>query len=423
MMRVRQNLSIFLLILAGSAPLWGKADSPANSGTGKSSGVIYVNAKAKAKGDGTSWQKPFTDLGDALAIRGPREIWVAGGIYKPGRGSDSTGATFLLDTGVTLYGGFAGKEKHRQDAKPSANITILSGDIGKSSDLSDNAWTVVTTTERNRIDGFHITDGHGNSNYAAGVVGLGDLEISRCVFISNLSKYGTGGLALFGGSPTVRECIFTKNSGQTAGAINAASSNPAILNCIFFDNESTTWAGAVLFQAVGYGTIGNSTFHGNSAPIGSGLTVVAGEPGFLSKVEVGNSIFWKNQYKGSKEARESEVNISQVNRNNNVEFMMVSCIVKGGTDPKSTGVQVQDTVLTSTEFHSVRDIDPMLKIEKKGVGLAGPDGVYFTSDDGLNVEIRSPAINTGTNLPLVSSDILGRPRMIGGFTDIGAFEN
>jgi hypothetical protein len=422
---MRLDRAIYVGILSGIGLAIGWAATPSKGPLQKEPakvGIIYVDARAKSTGDGTSWSKAFKDLSTALSKGKALEIWVAAGTYKPGNGSDSIGSTFNLDSGTTLYGGFLGGEKEKAQAQPSLNVTRLSGDIGKPGDNKDNANTVVLTTDANVIDGFHIKDGFSKNDFPAGVLGRGNVEISRCVFIDNHATKGPGALSLYGGYQSIHECIFTNNSGTTAGAIYTAKCSPLILNCIFHENTSATWAGGILLQALEVGRIVNSTFYGNSAPMGSAVAIVAGEAGIESKIEVGNCIFWKNQFRGKKGDRESEIIVEQINLNNSVELHVISSIVQGGTKPTSVGIRIMDTTRTHTQFKSVHDIDPKFIIEKPGMDLIGQDKRYFTLDDGLNVQFDSPAIGAGSSIYLTDIDILGNPRISGPKTDLGAYE-
>lgn len=77
-----------------------------------------------------------------------KEIWVAGGIYKPmyspadknfgtDQGSDNA---FLLVKDVKLYGGFAGTETQLSQRNWQLNQTVLSGEIQEDAIMSNNAF-------------------------------------------------------------------------------------------------------------------------------------------------------------------------------------------------------------------------------------------------------------------------------------------
>src|SRR5262245_44084103 len=68
-----------------------------HAGTGST--TIYVDAAAAPGGHGGSWQAAFRDLQDALdqvneLYSGAVEVRIAGGVYKPGRGTLNRTASF-----------------------------------------------------------------------------------------------------------------------------------------------------------------------------------------------------------------------------------------------------------------------------------------------------------------------------------------
>ncbi len=119
----------------------------------------YVDFSADGIDNGTSWADAFNDLQDAITTaEAGEEIWVAAGLYIPGTTRE---ASFELQHGVAVYGGFNGTEDYRHQRNPRANITILSGEIGNPSIKTDNTYHVITTasTHENRLDETAILDG------------------------------------------------------------------------------------------------------------------------------------------------------------------------------------------------------------------------------------------------------------------------
>jgi len=92
--------------------------------------TIFVDQAAIGANDGSSWQDAFADLQDALTVaQAGDEIWVAAGAYKPDGGTGERTMSFVVPSGVQLYGGFVGTEQFLSKRDWVAHETILSGDL------------------------------------------------------------------------------------------------------------------------------------------------------------------------------------------------------------------------------------------------------------------------------------------------------
>jgi predicted outer membrane repeat protein len=171
--------------------------------------------------EGRSWSTPKATVQAGLTAAvyfGGCEIWVAQGTYTPTMGSDPN-ATFQLEEGVDLYGGFVGGESYRDERNWETNTTILSGDLG-----TENTYHVVTGADDSMIDGFTIADG-------------------------DATDYDTndngGGMLNEGVSPTVVNCTFTNNSAwEWGGGMYNANASPIVTNCVFLNNEGSGYIGS-----------------------------------------------------------------------------------------------------------------------------------------------------------------------------------
>lgn len=238
--------------------------------------VVYVNEMIVG-GDGTSWQKAYSDLQQAITkanqiLAGTSsdvcvDIFVAKGIYHPSRTGDRT-AFFNIPGRVHLYGGFAGDGTQHRDW--TINKTVLSGDLDDDGLDDDDSYHVLEHIRPNEgmmkiatiLDGFSIEGGNANKNppaYSgendgAGLYiwdGYGGLKmtIKNCVFKNN-SSLGTGGGIYvynnsFYGYLFICDCLFENNkAAQGAGLAlpvdnvnNGGAVKTYLQNCTFSNNR------------------------------------------------------------------------------------------------------------------------------------------------------------------------------------------
>ena len=339
----------------------------------------YVNSLATGLNNGQSWANAYTDLQSALTstqLHSGDQVWVAQGTYKPTSGSDRT-ATFALKVdGVQVYGGFAGNETLLAQRDWVHHVTILSGDIGKSGDNSDNSYHVVTTTNLTSaavLDGFTITAGNGNG--------------------SSVDQQRGAGMCNTSSSPTLTNLIFYSNStNNTSGGLFNSSSSPTLTNVIFSSN-STIYAGGGMYNyASSSPTLTNVTFSNNSANFGGGMENYASSSPTLT-----NCILWGDKALGPA--------VAEIDNESAGSVTVSYSDVQGGW---------------------------------AGTGNINADPRFVDPAHGdLHLQAGSPAIDAGTNtfsLPgttnnlVPSFDLDNNPRPVdggtgrGAITDMGAYE-
>ncbi|HRQ73398.1 MAG TPA: GC-type dockerin domain-anchored protein [Phycisphaerales bacterium] len=212
--------------------------------------VLRVDAGATGANDGTSWADAFVDLQDALgAAQAGDEVWVASGVYTPSA-TDAT-ASFVLRSGVGLYGGFAGWESSREQRDWRTNETVLSGDIGRD-DVIGSGQYWYTTWERNSANCGHVVVGSGVDETAV----LDGFTISNGATGPDGTPAGDplmfgSGLYVVAGCPTVRNCTFLHNLAAFAagGAVYCLDAGPTFTGCAFLENYVHLGDGAGLHVA------------------------------------------------------------------------------------------------------------------------------------------------------------------------------
>lgn len=269
------RIFIFLLILPAGLDWHSAAITGASAATASS--VLYV--KPGASGTCASWATACelqTALG--LAVTGD-QVWVAAGTYKPTASTNRT-LSFQLKGGVAVYGGFPAGGGDWSTRSWKTNLTRLSGDIGSSGLISDNSYHVVLADGVDAtaiLDGFTISGGNANGSSSSYYDCGGGMAISNAspslkniLFTENSGVYGAG-LYVYNGSPFLMDVTFDLNSSTYAGGgmVNYLCS-PTLKNVTFSANSATDYGGGL----DNYGSspsLTNVTFSGNSAPTGGGL--------------------------------------------------------------------------------------------------------------------------------------------------------
>lgn len=249
--------------------------------------IRYVNADADAGGDGTSWDKAYQNVQDAindLASRAsvPGEVWVAAGTYQPtallveGKGST---AAFIMADGISVYGGFeAGamdKSLRAKGAQPwaykqktvfkASGYEVEKGCTWTSSEYKwsitgSGSWHVVwfagkngaAFTQETVLDGVTImggnaldnSDGIKDSDKGAGVYMAGNAYLNNCIVTEN-SASGNGGAVYLNGGRVTGSLIYNNNAGDNGGGVYMDNSG-LVLRSMVTNNSATNGAGVYM---------------------------------------------------------------------------------------------------------------------------------------------------------------------------------
>ncbi len=122
----------------------------------------------------------------------------------------------------------------------------------------------------------------------------GNLTLSKCTFEANISHDSGGGLhrgtEKVGEAITIDQCIFTRNSAFTGGAISVQGSNH-ISNCIFNGNSATD-VGCLKFIETPKTSLVNCTITGNTAK--SGAVLVRDDNSYGNEISLVNCTLTAN---------------------------------------------------------------------------------------------------------------------------------
>jgi hypothetical protein len=352
--------------------------------------VIRVDSSSEASApDGQTWANAYRDLQSAVdaadAVHGG-EIWVAAGVYT----AVLADSVLCMKQGVCMYGGFAGAETARDERDWYANVTTIDG---------EGVRRCVTGADKVVLDGFTMTRGFAHEGGGMLNDWTSSPTIRNCVFSDNTGQDSGGGMANGGtvfemencqflrnwarsgagvsnvtSSVLFRNCIFsantTVNNGDGGGMYNRASS-PMLVNCVFSENSGNE-GGAIFNGGLSLPTIFNCTFAENDA---NDATIYNADGSWAT---ITNSIMWNTS----------------------------------GGDRMIQDASLPGSVIT---YSCIREYD-------SGIGNISSDPLFQNAPDDLRLQPGSPCIDTATaeGAPVADIDGVLRSRETG--IDMGSYE-
>jgi hypothetical protein len=287
--------------------------------------------------------------------------------------------------------------------------------------------SICSPNIRNNIfkDNIALSDGGAIANYAL-FGGICSSKIINCYFLNNVA--GVAGAifnySYYGNcSVIVGQCFFGGNKAGSGGAICNYSSkginNPTIYNSTFIANSASNGGngGAIYNSSSGegieIGTISpkvvNCVLTLNSAYSGGAISNMESGGTILS--EVSNCTFTKNSIFSSGFGQ-SIFSYQSINTNLLLNNVIANCIFWNNPVIKTEVYNYKSTSNLTNCIYSDGTIDgtinpqtgntftSCIEADPKFVNannVAGADGIYRTVDDGLNLQLGSPAINAGDN--------------------------
>jgi hypothetical protein len=390
-----------------------------------------------------------------------------GGMYNSGSSPILTDCTF----NGNACSGSGGAMENRFGSKPTLTNCTFIGNSAKygGGGMGNRLDSNTTLTGCTFTDNSAGSDGGGICNY------LSFPTLTNCTFTENSAASRGGGVYnQYDSSPTLNNCTFFKNSALHGGAMyndgEDGSCNPVMNNCTFNDNtaddyggaignsyssptltnctftaNSAHWRGGAMYNIVGSLVLKNCVFSGNSADSGGGMD------NSFNTLVLNNCLFTGNsgEYVGGIDnfnnhlfltnctfAGNSSVTISS---SHYCILDITSCIFWGNA---GAAISSYDEVVVTVNYSDLQggwpgegniDIDPCFTDPGYWGNRDDPNIVVEPNDpnavwvDGdYHLLPGSPCINTGdpNYVPEPNeTDLDGKPRVIGGRIDMGAYES
>jgi hypothetical protein len=358
----------------------------------------------------TSWATAATNIQEAVDAAPPGAMiivtngtYAAGGRATPATGDGATNRV-TVDKPLTLL------------SVNGPGVTVIQGQIPGA---TNGGMRCVYLTNGATLAGFTMTNGSGGV-YCESTSAV----LTNCVLAGNSAAQGGGA---WGG--TLNNCVLTGNSATDWSGGGAADS--ALNNCTLTGN-SASWDGG---GAAG-STLNNCTLTGNGAYEGGGAAYCtlnncaltrnpAGFGGGAYGGMLNNCVLTGNSATnwGGGGAANATLNNCTLTDNSAVYgggasyCTLNNCIVYFNTAANGANYR-QD------QYGGVFNYCCSTPLPTNGVGNITNAPLFVDYAGGnLRLQSNSPCINAGNNAyVVVSTDLDGNPRIVGGTVDIGAYE-
>lgn len=397
--------------------------------------VFYVDsANVSGVYDGLSWATAFNKLEDGLsqaALSTGSNVWVAKGTYSP-----PANQSFKMGRTTQVYGGFSNNSTDFSQRDWKANPTILKG---SGAGVFDNDYLndAGNVTGWAILEGFTITGGNNTKGGAGMYNKYASPDLKNIIFVDNQTT-GSGGAFYSEGSSSILTDVTFKNNiaGADGGAIYVTQiGNKLTYTSLVFINNRANNGGAIANLGNNANLdIVNTVFENNYASLGGAVYNTS-----VWSINFTNTIFAGNtagstatvHNAGSGKSVYLNVSFSKNTATNNITLstgQAISLITNSVFWGNSTG-------FTNASFYSCYGQTGGISSPFANADIpAGPDGIWKTKDDGIQLKYEAGTINKGNaltdgNTNLSSSminaakkDVLGTNRGAAATYDLGAYE-
>lgn len=372
---------------------------------------LYV--KTDGTGDGSSWEQATNDLSTALAMAAlvkegygtSPEIWVAEGTYYGN--TSSSYASFILNNGTKLYGGFAGTETSIAERDIQAHPTILDGQNNQR--VLYHNYDYYNYNDLVVVDGFTVRNGY-SYDAGGGAYLYGNFEVRNCRFLNNEALSSGGAVYVSGNngneSYNFINCEFNGNrTVYQGGAVCNFSDRTCFFNCKISGNYAEHQGGGIY----GGRKMVNCEISNNTAELSSGVYDFADS---LVNCDIVGNVSTGNNYAGLM----------------GFHGVMINTVVWGNIANNQPCNIVDYTGMTAynSAVAGLENYEGVINLSANNFGSdANQNYPFFVSPENADYRLRSGSalIDAGTaynNLP--AYDMAGESRVYGNAVEIGCYE-
>jgi uncharacterized repeat protein (TIGR01451 family)/gliding motility-associated-like protein len=367
----------------------------------------------------------------------------AGVLVNAGDDSYNSLSTDLAGTTRVLNGAIDIGAYERNDANRFYVNTDLTTGNNNGSDW-DNAYqslyTALANTSENNVDTIYIANNTISASttfeVSHDVVILGGYDPATDTRTSFTTLDGGGSITVIKTSDLTSSSLFdhlviqnglaSMSSAKEAGGMYNSSSSPTITNCVFTKNSANGWTGGGMFNTSSSPTLINCVFDDNTASLYDGYGGAIYNYGSSSIPTLINCVLCNNDaYEGGaiynvnvSVQKPSVILLNTVFYNNSAGDSQSPDYYGKKSASSSNNASDNSDISSTTNFVSLAS-DPFVNSSSP----IGADGIWGTADDGLIPALGSVLINAGNNsYNSLSTDLADTTRILNRTIDIGAYE-
>ena len=254
------------------------------------------------------------------------------------------------------------------------------------------------------------TAGSGGAVYVDG--GDADVKFTNCTFMDNTAQNGGAVFKSASSSGAIENCLFANNRATARGGGLRSESTSLVTNTVFYNNTASTEGGGVYFP--NGSTVINGTFYHNRADTQGGGIFFGTFPAIPSTLR--NSLLIGNT--AADDASGHQVYVNNTTATNEVNLQ--NNLIAGGATGATAGVRYANAGAAGITEANTVDASNVATVFAS---------IMEAEENFLRLAESSPAINVGDNdyvnnaTPRITTDAAGRPRILDGRVDIGAYES
>ncbi len=322
-----------------------------------------------------------------------------GGMYNwEGSSPTLVNCTFSANSAYTRGGGIF----NSSNCRPIFDKCTFSGNSARWGGGMGNSDASPTLINCDFTDNSAGNDGGGMYNFHC------TPAIDNCTFNDNSARWGGGMSNEQYGEPILTNCTFSGNlASDEGGGMYNSEASPTFANCIFKGNSASVYGGGMQNWSNCRSTLTNCMFNGNSAYYGGGIyNSYNCRPMFVNCTFSGNSARWGGGIGNSSSSMPFLTNC--------IFWANVPMEIYRGT-PTITYSDVQGGWSGEGNIN----VDPcFMQLGYWDANDVWIDGDYHLLSDSPCIDAGDPDYIAGPN----ETDLDGRPRVIGGRIDMGAYE-